>query len=74
MDMFQPVANFISAISGGAVSPQAKQPSKVASALGGALSGGAVGAQMATIPGMQGFAPALIGGGAVIGLLGGLFK
>ena len=74
MDLFQPVANFISSIAGGAVSPQQKQPSKIASALGGALSGGAVGAQMATIPGMQAFAPALMAGGAAVGLLGGLFK
>ena len=74
MDMFQPVANFISAISGGAVSPQSKQPSKLSSALGGALSGAAVGMQMAAIPGTQGFAPALIGGGAIVGLLGGLFR
>lgn len=74
IDLFQPVANFISAISGGAVSPQSKQPSKLSSALGGALSGAGMGAQMATVPGLQGFAPALIGGGAVLGLLGGLFK
>lgn len=74
IECFMPVGNFISAVSGGTVPLQPKQPSAFSSALGGALSGASTGMALSAMPGMQPFAPALVGGGAALGLLGGLFK
>ena len=74
IECFMPVGNFISSVSGGTVPLQAKQPSAFSSALGGALSGASAGLAMSNMPGMQTMAPALIGGGAALGLLGGLFR
>lgn len=74
IELFGPFGNFFAAVSGGTVPLAQKQPSKLSSALGGAMSGASVGMMAATIPTMQPFAPALIGGGAALGLLGGLFQ
>lgn len=74
IELFGPYGNFFAAVSGGTVPLAQKQPSKLSSALGGAMSGASVGMMASTMPGMAPLAPALIGGGAALGLLGGLFQ
>ena len=68
LDVFQRGANMIAGIGGGVVNTRAKGPSKLQSALGGTLSGGAAGAMIAGASGGAIAGPIGIAAGAALGL------